>query len=71
MTGIQRTLLAILAFVGIAVGLFIWFIANWDKDKTQPIGMAPGDSIIAGAIAVRFAPATAPVSSDLMRTMDA
>ena len=38
MSPIQRTLLAIAAFVTIALGLFIWFIANWDKSKTQPIG---------------------------------
>ncbi|WP_223424255.1 hypothetical protein [Tateyamaria pelophila] len=38
MTPIQRTLLAIAAFVALALSLFIWFIANWDKSKTQPIG---------------------------------
>lgn len=38
MTPIKRTLLAIAAFVALALGLFIWFIANWDKSKTQPIG---------------------------------
>ena len=41
MTPIQRTLLAIGTFVAIALGLFIWFIANWDKTKTQPIGGLP------------------------------
>ena len=39
MTGIQKTLLAIAAFVTIAVGTFIYFIANWDASKAQPIGM--------------------------------
>lgn len=39
MTPIQRTLLAIAAFVTIAVGTFIYFIANWDASKAQPIGM--------------------------------
>lgn len=38
MTPIQRTLLAIAAFMAVAISLFIWFIANWDKSKTQPIG---------------------------------
>ncbi|WP_299151789.1 hypothetical protein [uncultured Tateyamaria sp.] len=37
MSGIQRTLLAIAAFVAIAVGSFIWFIASWDKSKTKPV----------------------------------
>lgn len=38
MTPIQRTLLAIFAFVAVAIGSFIWFIANWDKATTKPIG---------------------------------
>lgn len=38
MTPVQRTLLAIATFVAVALSLFIWFIANWDKSKTQPIG---------------------------------
>ncbi|APX12787.1 hypothetical protein [Tateyamaria omphalii] len=38
MTPIQRTLLAIAAFVAIAVGTFIYFIANWDASKAEPIG---------------------------------
>ncbi|WP_299685614.1 hypothetical protein [uncultured Tateyamaria sp.] len=38
MTGIQKTLLAIAAFVAIAVGTFVYFIANWDATRTQPIG---------------------------------
>ncbi|WP_299371288.1 hypothetical protein [uncultured Tateyamaria sp.] len=38
MTGIQRTLLAIAAFVAVAVGSFIYFIANWDASKAEPIG---------------------------------
>ncbi|MEO0391386.1 MAG: hypothetical protein AAF218_10675 [Pseudomonadota bacterium] len=39
MTGIQRTLLGIAAFVVIAVGSFIYFIVNWDASKAEPIGM--------------------------------
>ena len=38
MTPIQRTLLAIAAFVTIALGTFIYFIANWDASKAEPIG---------------------------------
>ena len=38
MTPIQRTLLAIAAFVTLAVGSFIYFIANWDSSKAAPIG---------------------------------
>ena len=37
MTSIQRTLLAIAAFVTLAVGTFISFIANWDSAKAKPI----------------------------------
>ena len=39
MTPIQRTLLAIAAFVALAVGTFIYFIANWDASKAKPIGL--------------------------------
>ncbi|WP_299046855.1 hypothetical protein [uncultured Tateyamaria sp.] len=39
MTGIQRTLLAIAAFLAVAIGTFIYFIANWDASNTAPIGM--------------------------------
>ncbi len=38
MTPIQRTLLAIAAFIAVAVGTFIYFIANWDASKAEPIG---------------------------------
>lgn len=38
MTPIQLTLLAIAAFIAVAVGTFIYFIANWDASKAQPIG---------------------------------
>ncbi len=37
MTGIQKTLLAIVAFVLLAVGTFVYFIANWDPAKAQPV----------------------------------
>ncbi len=40
MTPIQRTLLAIAAFVALAVGSFVYFIANWDATKAEPIGAA-------------------------------
>ena len=40
MTPIQRTLLAIAAFVALAVGTFIYFITNWDASKAEPIGAA-------------------------------
>ena len=38
MTGIQRTLLAIAAFIAVAVGSFVYFIANWDASKAEPVG---------------------------------
>jgi len=41
MTPIQRTLLAIAAFVVVAIGSFIYFIANWDASRAEPIGAAP------------------------------
>ncbi|WP_299613599.1 hypothetical protein [uncultured Tateyamaria sp.] len=44
MTGIQRTLLAIAAFVAIAVGTFVYFIANWDASKAEPIGMKSNET---------------------------
>ena len=40
MTGIQKTLLAIAAFILLGVGTFIYFITNWDASKAEPIGAA-------------------------------
>ena len=37
MTGPQRTLLIILAFVALVVGSFIWFIATWDAEREEPV----------------------------------
>ena len=45
MTPIQRTLLAIAAFVTLAVGSFIYFIANWDSSKAAPIGSLKAQTI--------------------------
>ncbi|MFD0860031.1 hypothetical protein [Roseovarius aquimarinus] len=37
MSGPQRTLLAILLFVALVLGSFIWFIATWgDKAAARP-----------------------------------
>lgn len=41
MTPIQRALLTIAAFIGLTLDLFVWFLANRDKSKTQPIGALP------------------------------
>jgi len=38
MSGKALTLLAILAFVALGVGSFIWFIATWDKTREEPVG---------------------------------
>ncbi|MEO9573021.1 MAG: hypothetical protein ABJ263_11065 [Tateyamaria sp.] len=38
MTPIKRTLLAIAAFVTLALGSLIYFIANWDSSTAGPIG---------------------------------
>ena len=43
MSPVKRTLLAIAAFVTLALSLFIWFIASWDKSKTQPTGRSIQD----------------------------
>ncbi|MFY9239365.1 MAG: hypothetical protein WAO78_10945 [Roseovarius sp.] len=37
MSPTQRTLLAILAFVAISLGSFIWYIATWDPAEREPI----------------------------------
>ena len=37
MSPTQRTLLAILAFVAISLGSFIWYIATWDPSEREPI----------------------------------
>ena len=42
MTPIQRTLLAIAAFVSIAVGTFVYFVTQWDASKAEPIGLKRG-----------------------------
>ncbi|MEL7167680.1 MAG: hypothetical protein AAGL96_19630 [Pseudomonadota bacterium] len=38
MTPVQKTLLAIGLFMAVALGTFIYFIANYDASKAQPIG---------------------------------
>ncbi|MEM6758487.1 MAG: hypothetical protein AAF601_03305 [Pseudomonadota bacterium] len=38
MTPVQKTLLAIGLFMALALGTFIYFIANYDASKAQPIG---------------------------------
>ena len=37
MSGITKTLLAILAFVLLTVCSFVWFIVTWDKAKKESI----------------------------------
>jgi TRAP-type C4-dicarboxylate transport system permease small subunit len=41
MTGPQRTLLVILAFVALILGSFIWFISTWDASKEEPVTHLP------------------------------
>ncbi|WP_425093423.1 hypothetical protein [Tropicimonas sp. S265A] len=43
MSGIQRTLLIILAFVVLSVGSFIWYIATWDPAERDPVSALPTD----------------------------
>ena len=35
----RQVLMLIAAFVTLVLGSFIWFIATWDAEKEQPIGM--------------------------------
>ncbi|MCR9147587.1 MAG: hypothetical protein NXH74_10355 [Rhodobacteraceae bacterium] len=37
MSGKTLTLLAILAFVTLTVGSFVWFIVTWDKSAEEPV----------------------------------
>jgi hypothetical protein len=39
MSGKTLTLLAIMAFVALTLGSFIWFIATWDKDNEASVTM--------------------------------
>ncbi len=39
MSGKTLTLLAILAFVTLTVGSFVWFIVTWDKSAEEPVTM--------------------------------
>ncbi|WP_300586095.1 hypothetical protein [Marivita sp.] len=42
---VKATLLAIaVVMIGMA-GSFIWFVATWDKEAEQPIGLAPAPPI--------------------------
>ncbi len=41
MSGKTMTLLAILVFVALTLGSFIWFILTWDKTKEQPVSSGP------------------------------
>mgnify|MGYP001828350909 CR=1 FL=1 len=40
MSPMQRTLLAIFAFIALTLGSFIWFIATWDASKEDPVAQA-------------------------------
>lgn len=37
MSGKTLTLLAILAFVTLTLGSFLWFIVTWDKTAEEPV----------------------------------
>ncbi|MFO7771740.1 MAG: hypothetical protein R6V38_10420 [Roseovarius gahaiensis] len=41
MSGKTLTLLAILAFVALTLGSFIWFILTWDNTKEQSVTTGP------------------------------
>ncbi|MFX0546787.1 hypothetical protein ACEWPL_014695 [Roseovarius sp. S1116L3] len=46
MTGPQRTLLIILAFVALVVGSFVWFISTWDADHEEPVTLRTAAPIL-------------------------
>ena len=49
MNPIRCTLFAIIAFVALAVGSFVYFIANWDASKTKAVGamnVAPAQTAV-------------------------
>lgn len=41
MTPNQRILLAILAFVSLTVGSFIWFVSSWDASERESLTGLP------------------------------
>ena len=41
MSGKSLTLLAILAFVALTLGSFIWFIVTWEPEREQSVTQAP------------------------------
>ena len=41
MSGKTLTLLAILAFVALTFGAFVWVVLSWDKAKTPSASAAP------------------------------
>ncbi|MEM7596095.1 MAG: hypothetical protein AAF382_00260 [Pseudomonadota bacterium] len=43
MSGKTLTLLAILAFVTLTLGSFIWYIATWDPSQKESLTQAPQD----------------------------
>jgi hypothetical protein len=49
MTPMQRTLLAILLFVALILGSFIWFIATWDPAQEQPVTRHAAPIAVSGA----------------------
>ena len=40
MTGIQKTLVAIAAFIALGVGTFVYFVTQWDSAKATSIGFS-------------------------------
>ncbi|MFX0542154.1 hypothetical protein ACEWPM_010535 [Roseovarius sp. S4756] len=59
MSGPQRTLLAILLFVALVLGSFIWFIATWGDDAAgRPVQHLLAGNIPGSGAAPRSASAT-------------
>jgi hypothetical protein len=44
MTPKTLTLLAILAFVALTLGSFVWFIVSWDPEQEQSVVLRPVQS---------------------------
>jgi hypothetical protein len=43
------TLFAIALFFLLTAGSFLWFVATWDPEKEQPVGLLPGVTATDGA----------------------
>ena len=57
----KRTLALIFAALALMIGSFIWFVASWDADKEQPIGLYAPDTPILTTAAEQYQTHTGPI----------